>query len=110
MGSVYLIMLFTLINLALYAIMRPLRNTHGCILKCRKKIKKNFMWNLVIRLIMETALELSFCCFLNFPYFYRMLKPEGFFEMLDYLMTILVTLAIVIMPFWIGIFYNRNFV
>ena len=67
------------------------------------------MWNFVIRLIMETALELSFCCFLNFPYLYRMLNPEGFFEILDYLMTLFVIVLIVIMPFWIAYFYNKHF-
>jgi hypothetical protein len=108
MGSMYIIMLVNFVQLILYVIILPLRK-YARINKCRKKIKKDIMWNFVIRLIMETALELSFCCFLNFPYFYRIANFEGFFEILDYFMTIVISLMIAIMPFWIAIFYIRNF-
>jgi len=72
-------------------------------------MKKSLMWSFVIRLIMETALELSFCCFLNAPYFYRLTSAGGFFEFMDYFMTALIGVLIVAMPFWIAVFYNYNF-
>ena len=67
------------------------------------------MWNFIIRLLMETALELSFCCFLNFPYFYKITSVSGFFEGMDYFMTALIGFLIVVFPFWAAIFYNKNY-
>lgn len=92
----------------MFAVIRPLKK-YTRVKKFRDRIKKDIMWNFVIRLIMETALELSFCCLLNIPYLYRIALFEGFFEILDYFMTILISIMIAIMPFWIAIFYIRNF-
>jgi hypothetical protein len=58
---------------------------------------------------METALELSFCCFLNFPYLYKIKDVSGIFEGLDYFMTILIGCMILCFPFWAAIFYNKNY-
>jgi hypothetical protein len=109
MGSMYLIMLFNLSQLVFIYLIRPFRKCHHRIFKFRVRMKNGIMWNFIIRVLMETALELSFCCFLNAPYFYKVTTVKGFFEGIDYFMTALIGVMIVAMPFWVAFFYNKNF-
>jgi hypothetical protein len=102
-------MLFNFGQLIFIVLLRPFRKCHHRIFKYRERLKRGLMWNFLVRLLMETALELSFCCFLNAPYFYRVTKVGGFFEGIDYFMTAIIGVLIAIMPFWVAIFYNINF-
>jgi hypothetical protein len=109
MGSLYIVMVYNLGQFIFLFLTYPFRKSHHRLFKYRLRIKEGLMWNFVIRLLMETALELSFCCFLNFPYFYKIPEVSGFFEGLDYFMTILIGIMILVFPFFVAIFYNYNY-
>jgi hypothetical protein len=109
MGSVFMLILFTLLQFFLLLVTRPIRGCHPRFTRLWVRSKEDLMWNFTLRLIMQAALELSFSCLLNFPYLYRLKSAAGFFEATDYLVTALVGACIVIMPIWIAIFYNVKF-
>jgi hypothetical protein len=109
MGSMYLIMLFNFGQFIFLFISKPFRKCHHRFFKFRERVKKGLMWNWILRLLMETSLELVFCCLLNFPYLANIADVKGFFEGLDYFMTIFIGLMIVVFPVWVAIFYNVNY-
>jgi len=58
---------------------------------------------------MEAALELSFMCILQIDFMNRLFHAQGFFEVLDYLITLLVMVSLVGLPIFIVTFYCKNF-
>lgn len=63
------------------------------------------MWNFVIRLFLEAALEMAFCVFINVYFLNNLATATGFFEYADYLVTILVIVIMIFLPIWIIYWY-----
>ena len=62
LGSIFLYMLAMVYGLFLYVILD--RFTHPFIVRLSNKIKDYFIWNYVIRLVIETYMQLCFCVYL----------------------------------------------
>jgi hypothetical protein len=63
----------------------------------------------VIRLFIEVSLEVAFGVMLNYPFLGSFYTFKKFFEGLDYVMTVILGLSLLLMPLWIIIFYCANF-
>lgn len=106
MGSIYIFMLVTVVGFILMPFTTLLRRLHPRIAKFDHQLKAFFLWNWCIRLILEAALELSFTCMLNWYFLGNIANPKTTFEMIDYSITIIVTISLIALPFFIAIFYN----
>lgn len=109
MGSVYIFMLGTVFGLILIVILQPIKGCHPRLEKIQNWLKTFFLWNWVIRLILEAALELSFVVILQYDFLSNLKNAGGFFEGVDYLMTYLVIFGLIFLPCFILVFYCKNF-
>ena len=62
LGSLYIIILLTVLALLLTALM-ILFNRIACCKKCNNYLKKKLHWNFVIRLVIEGSFDLTFAVF-----------------------------------------------
>ena len=105
MGSIYIFMLATIIGLFLILLFSVFRFGR----RFQKKLENFFLWNWVIRLVMEACLELSFAIILNWPFLPYMTTATTFFQTIDYLITIIVAILLGALPLFIVVFYCGNF-
>jgi len=109
MGSVYIIMLITIVALALIVVLIPCRSTCQVMLKFHDKLKGYFLWNFVIRLIFEACLELSISVIINLHFTHDIKASSTWIEAFDYVLAIFMAVCLVSMPVFILVFYCRNF-
>jgi len=111
MGSIYVIILVTIVGLLLIVLLTPCtRNTtEGYAYRFREWLKSKFLMNFIIMLILESTLELSFTCMLNYKYVPELARATTFFQVMDYLITAVVIVLVLGLPFFILIFYCKNF-
>lgn len=106
MGSIYVFMFITVLGFMLMPFTTIVRRLHPRIASFDAKLKAFFLWNWCIRLILEAALELSFACMLGMYFIDRITNPGTALAFMDYVLTIVVTICLVALPFFIAIFYN----
>jgi hypothetical protein len=105
LGSVFVIMVVTALLLLLSLCLTPCK--HEKVQSLNGWIKKNIMWNFVIRLIVEAYLELTFSVYFNFKY--ASCNFNYFGSILNYFFAILFACLLIITPFFIIFFYNWHF-
>lgn len=105
LGSVFVFMLITALALLTWVILRPF--SCGLAIRIRDKIKQKLMWNFVIRLVIETFLELSFSCYFNLRYANCDFAYVG--SWVNYFFAVLFTAMLVAAPFFIIGFYLKYF-
>ena len=106
MGSMYLIMLTTISCLILIGLLTPLKHVK-LVSKVRNYLINFFCWNFVIRLLVEASLELTITILLNKDFI--TIYTSGFFEPVDYFMSVFTSVLLICMitlsvPFY---WYNR---
>ena len=107
-GSVYVIMLLTILGLfgilLTYPLLRfaPARKVHDY-------LKETLMWNFTIRLFLEGCLESSFCIYLTFMYGGGFKGKEFFGTDIDLIISILVTACTFLLPMFFGFFYLDHY-
>ena len=79
----------------------------SCIRRGNEWLKKKLMWNFVIRLILEGALETAFCCYINIKY--GKFDRKIFGSVFSFLSSIVLGLLLILFPVFILVFYLRNF-
>lgn len=79
----------------------------SCCSRLYTKIEKFFLWNFVIRLVLEAALEISFCAYLNLRYGH--ISSHYFGEVFNYVSTLILGSALVFLCGWIVVFYLQRF-
>ena len=72
----------------------------------QQKLKRWLCWNFILRLLLQASLEISFAVLLNIPFLENMFISTSIIEFTDYLMTVLLALCLVAMPFGIVLFYG----
>lgn len=105
MGSVYLVMVGSVLSLFLILLLYPLKNVRQ-VTYIREKLEGWLCWNFIMRLLLQGSLELCFALLLNFPFVENILTSTNIIEMTDYAMTVLVGLCLVMMPFNILFFWG----
>jgi hypothetical protein len=70
-------------------------------------IKKRLHWNFVIRLLIEAAMEIAFGTYLQLKYGQFNFKLFG--SWFNYISTVILGGALLLLPIFIVIFYTRNF-
>ena len=70
----------------------------------RDKLEGYLMWNFIIRLLLQGSLELFFALLLNFPYLENILTSTNIIETIDYVMTALIIVCLVMFPFMVAFF------
>ena len=106
LGSVYVFAFLTSVVLILSGFLE-LCTCDQQITQLNGSIKKRLHWNFVIRLLIEAAMEIAFGCYLNFKYGHFNVKLFG--AVFNYISTIVLGGALLILPFFILIFYSYNF-
>ena len=107
-GSVYVIMLLTILGLfgilLTYPLLRfaPVRRLHDY-------LKETLMWNFTIRLVLEGCLESSFCIYLTFVYGGGFKGKEFFGSDIDLIISIVVAVGTFLLPTFFGLFYLDHF-
>lgn len=102
MGTVYLVTLTTAIGLSLIVITFTLY----CINRVKginQWLRKQLLWNFVLRLIFEESLETTFCVILQLKYGFGWSR-WNYGTSIDLIIAYALSFAIVILPFWMG--YN----
>ena len=102
----YVLTFFTGIALALSLVLELFKRFPLCY-RVNTKIKNFFHWNFVIRLVLEGALEISFCAYINLKY--GTFDSGIFGSWCNYISTVILTVALICLPFWIAVFYTRRF-
>ena len=105
MGSMYLIMLTTISCLILIGLFTPLKHVK-VVSKARNYLINFFCWNFVIRLLVEATLELTITILLNKDF--MTIHTSGFFEPVDYLMSVLTSVLLILMITMSVYFYWYN--
>ena len=106
LGSVYVFAFLTSVVLILSGFLE-LCTCDQQITQLNGSIKKRLHWNFVIRLLIEAAMEIAFGCYLNFKYGDFNVKLFG--VIFNYISTVVLGGALLILPFFILIFYLYNF-
>lgn len=106
MGTVYVVTQAAIIGLLLILITLPLA-CFTWIGKANKWLRKRLVWNFVIRLLLEECLETTFAVALTYKY--SRFTKRAFGSATDYILGIVLTAAIAILPFFLVIFYLKNF-
>ena len=107
LGSVFVMILLTTIALLLILVLEIFSKRVPCMEKAGSWLKKKLLWNFILRLIMEGVLELSFCIYFNLRYGSCDFKVLG--SWVNYFYAVFFAAIIVAMPFFILIFYCKNF-
>jgi hypothetical protein len=113
LGTPYLISLFT--NFVYFGILlsRPFHKCWKPVETLRIWLKKKFMWNYLLRYFIQTALDIYFVAALNLALSVRPWQRFGqastILEFVDYVNLHFYTLASVVLPIFIVVFFRRNF-
>ena len=106
LGSVYVFAFLTSLVLILSGLLE-LCTCDQQITQLNGAIKKRLHWNFVIRLLIEAAMEIAFGVYLNLKYGHFNVKLFG--AVFNYISTVVLGGALLILPFFILIFYLYNF-
>jgi len=110
MGSVYIIMMITIVFLLVILLMIPLRPLGWCVRSVHDRLKAFFLWNFVIRLVFEACLELTFAVIIDLPFAWKGIREvENWLEGFDFALAMVLTVVVVLLPFFILYFYCKNF-
>jgi len=85
----------------------PVRCKKTIIHRLNKRLKKKLLWNFVIRLFIEAALEIAFCVYLNLVYGEFNIKVLG--SWFNFISSCILGISLALLPIWIIFFYLRNF-
>jgi len=108
LGSLYIIVLFTIILLLLSALMTMFKfEAIVCCKRSNKYLKKKLHWNFVIRLVIEGSFDFTFAIFFNLRYAYFSVRYWGSF--INYIITCVLSLVLIALPIFILVFYTKNF-
>lgn len=102
MGTVYVITQFTVLGLILILITLPFMRFGFCS-RFNLWMRNKLLWNFVIRLVLEESLETLYSVALTFKY--SSFTTSAFGSATDYILSIILTVAIGTLPFFIVIFY-----
>ena len=105
LGSMFLIIFYTVLGLLLSYLMLPFVKCFGFLKKQKDKLDTKFKWNWTIRVILEGAMDLSFACFLT----YRFIRPGDFLSNFNLAFAYVLGVATIVFPGFLLIFYCRNF-
>jgi len=106
MGTVYVITQVTVFGLIAVLITLPF-------IRCKKLeginlwLRKKFLWNPVIRLVLEESLESTYAIVLCFKY--STFNKYAFGSAIDYILAVILAVAIASLPVFMLIFYLKNF-
>jgi len=70
LGSIYIFMLLTVVCLIIIVILEPIKKSVGIARKIQQKLIDFFCWNFIMRLLIETCIEIQFAIQLKRPYFW----------------------------------------
>ena len=102
--------LFTIIGLLLILVTLPFIGISriNCCKRFNFWLRRRFLWNWVIRLILEQALELGFL--LVFQFQYGKLDKSKIGSIISFAIAGILVIMLIVLPFFISIFYMKNFV
>ena len=106
LGSLFIIILLTAIALLVTALLLPFKRIRCC-KKVNGKLKGWLHWNFVIRLIIESSMDLTFTCYFNLKYANFSVHHYGSF--INFIAAILLGGLLIASPFFILVFYGLNF-
>lgn len=106
LGSLYVIILLTVVALFLTVILLPFKRIRCC-KKVNGTLKKHLHWNFVIRLIIEGSMDLTFTTYFNLMYARFSVRYYGSF--INYIFAILFAILLIASPVFIIVFYGVNF-
>ena len=106
MGTVYLITHAAVFGLIIILVTLPFVR-FKCCRRFNFWMRKKLLWNFVIRLIFEESLETLYSVSLTFKY--STWNTSAFGSQTDYLLSIILVLAIGSMPFFMVIFYLKYY-
>jgi hypothetical protein len=106
MGTVYIITQFTVLGLTLILFTLPFMRFNYCS-RFNLWMRNKMLWNFVIRLVLEESLETLYSVTLTFKY--GRFSTKAFGSATDYILSIMLTIAIASLPFFMVIFYNKYF-
>ena len=107
-GSVYVFTLLSIIGLVTIVITLPLLR-FSPILRLHNYLKETLLWNFLIRLIFEGALESTFCLYITFKYGGGLKTREFFGSNIDYVIACIMTVSLALFPVFIGNFYLEHY-
>lgn len=101
--------LVTIVGLILILVTQPFIGLSRitCCQRFNFWLRKQFLWNWVIRLTLETALELGFL--LVFQFQYGKLDKTKFGSIINFVIAVMLAIMLILLPFFISIFYMKNF-
>jgi len=105
MGTNYVVMMVATLCLIIIVFSYPVKNVK-IISRVRNYLIDFFCWNFLLRLFIETSMELTFSLLLNKDFIY--LPASGFFESLDYVFSILMAVLLFGMATLSVHFYSYN--
>ena len=106
MGTVYVITQFTVLGLTLILITLPFMR-FNYFSQLNLWMRNKLLWNFVIRLVLEESLETLYSVALTFKY--SSFNTSAFGSATDYILSIILTVAIGGLPFFMVIFYLLYF-
>jgi hypothetical protein len=117
MGSVYVITFFTVLILIVSGTFEIITRCFDwlCPVTCggtrlhriNDTIKEKLLWNFVIRLILEGALDIAFAAYINLVY--GEFNIHLFGSWVNYVSAYILGGAVILLPVWILWFYLRNY-
>jgi len=110
LGSLFVIIVVCFIAVFLIVLLMPITR-FKCIDWVYTKLKKYFLWNFMLRLLLEAGLELAFCCVLNLRYgnVFTYTEPVGFGSAFNFFCAVFFTVVLCCMPLAILVAYCCNF-
>ena len=102
----FFIQAFTVIGLFLILLGYAFRKIHRVFEKGHDRLMKFLLWNWIIRLVLESALEIAFASTLNIK-FGNFSDPWG--SEINLYMAFLFGGCVLLLPIFICLFYVRNF-
>ena len=106
MGTVYVVTQVTVFGLIALLITLPFMRCKGCN-RLNLWLRKKLLWNTVIRLILEESLESTYAVVLCFKY--STFNTSAFGSATDYILAVILAVAIASLPVFMIIFYLKYF-
>lgn len=106
MGTVYVVTQVTAFGLIGILITLPFMRCKGCD-RFNLWLRKKLLWNTVIRLVLEESLETTYAVVLCFKY--SSFNSGAFGSMTDYILSVILAVAIATLPAFMIIFYLKYF-
>lgn len=117
LGSLYLVLLFMILQVILLPILRPLKAISPRFSRWHSSVSKTLFWNGFLRLILEAALDFSIAMLINLNAIYELNSrgntdwwlPHLPFFWLNYLTVGFAALALFVGPIFLLIFYTCRY-